>query len=277
MKRVIFSGKQVEENFGVKFINCNRLRNTLYRYMPISRVMEMLRTKEICAVYPILWNDPYESKYLETDYTRLGYSQPKIYCICFRNDVDNEEASWKIYADGVEPTIRVSFKANILFNVLNNFAKENHCKLYLSNAIYDHSREEINNLHEESSTHFTKYFKDFSEEKYLTIMSIKRKAFKYENELRIFLVPQDKEFQTEFGTAEFIKIPIHRDLFSTLFIRFIINPFERINDDSDKKELKMAAYLAQFREIKKGILNVFPKADVLRSILYEECERIKKI
>lgn len=153
-KTIIISEQQLKESLSMQLINCKSFINTLNKYMTASRVLELLEAQEhmLAFVSPENWYDPYETKFLKTDYTALnGYKQPPIYCFCARMDNHNEEASWKIYKKENEPLLRMSIRTIDLLLAIDKFAKEHECDVYFSKVDYRLRKSEIDSLHLPSS------------------------------------------------------------------------------------------------------------------------------
>ena len=159
MATIKITEKQLKNTLSLQLINCNSFVNTLYKYMTASRVLDILEKEphQIGFVSPEKWYDPYETKFLNTDYTKLnGYEQPKIYCFCARMDNRNEEASWKIYKKENEPLLRMSIRTIDFLLCLDKFAKEHECDLYFSRVDYRLKKKEIDELYQDAIKDYMK-------------------------------------------------------------------------------------------------------------------------
>lgn len=246
----------------------------LYKYMPASRILEILENKphQIGFVPPEKWYDPYETKYLNTDYTALnGYKQPKVYCFCVRTDNFNEEASWKIYQKANDPLIRISIITNYFLLSLDLFAQEYKCDLYFSKVDYK-LRKDIDDLYLPSSQYHHEFFGNFNDKQYVKVMSLKRKAFTYENEYRIFLIPRNQFVIRNFLRDGILFVPISLKMFN----RFTIHPRNKIGN-SFAAQIEKAQYDAECKLIKERICKSYPEAKVYISNLYSRAEKIKRI
>lgn len=177
----------------------------LYRYVNLEQFKENVKFSELVFVSPVLWEDKYETRFLFTDYSSLDFHQRKIRCMCFTNEpYYGEEACWKSYSwkeecdckDGKKECVivrnkemvRLSFNLGELLSALDDFFKDKRVKIYIGETIYGLEVIEINNLHREGKEFHDVFFpKKFDVENYLSLMLIKRKAFSYENEIRIFI------------------------------------------------------------------------------------------
>ena len=243
--------------------------------MPVSRVLDIIEKEphQIGFVSPDLWYDPYETKFLNTDYTMLNdYKQPKIYCFCARMDNLNEEASWKIYKKENEPLLRLSIRTIDFLLSLDKFAREHTCDLYFSKVDYKLKKKEIDGLHLPSSPYFHDYFDDFNDKQYVRVMSLKRRAFNYENEYRIFVIPKDQmaiDAYLKDGVL-FIPIPVN------MIIRYTFHPMNKTYE-SLSSQLERVKYDAELKLIKERILKHVPNAKIFKSNLYSEVKKVKKI
>ena len=205
----------------IKFIDLTKAPTHIYKYICTSRVLDMLEKEphQIGFVSPELWYDPYEIKYLNTDYTGLnGFRQPLIYCFCARVDLQNEEASWKIYKKDNGPLLRLTIQTDIFIPSLLSFAEEKECDVYLAKVNYDLKKSEIDNLYSTSSPHYQEFFHDFNEEQFIKIMSLKRSAFKYENEVSFFIIPRNPDKIKDNLQNNVLNIPIDVSMIKTYYI-----------------------------------------------------------
>lgn len=275
MATVLVTEDQLKRTLSLKLINCDGFVNTLYKYMSASRVLDILEKDphQIGFVTPDRWYDPYETKYLNTDYTVLGgYKQPKIFCFCARMDNFNEEASWKIYKKDNEPLLRLSIHTiNFLFS-LDKFAKENDCDLYFSKVDYRLKKAEIDTLYKLSSPYYHEFFDNFNNDQFVKVMSLKRRAFSYENEYRIFIIPKSQDAIKDHLIDGVLHVPISVDMIK----QFTLYPASKTKE-SLVSQIEKAKYNAECKLIKERIVKVYPNAKVFRSTLYSNVKNIEKI
>lgn len=274
-KTIIISEQQLKESLSMQLINCKSFINTLYKYMTASRVLELLEAQEhmLAFVSPENWYDPYETKFLKTDYTALnGYKQPPIYCFCARMDNHNEEASWKIYKEGNEPLLRMSIRTIDLLLAIDKFAKEHECDVYFSKVDYRLKKSEIDSLHLPSSKYYDEFFSHFDDKQYVKVMSLKRWAFKYENEYRIFIVPRKPEAIVKYLKDNILFIPVPIEMIT----RYTFNPANKSNE-SLASQIEMAKYSAEYKLIREKIIKAHPNAKVYKSALYSKITQTSKI
>lgn len=278
MATIKITEKQLKDTLSLQLINCNSFVNTLYKYMTASRVLDILEKEphQIGFVSPEKWQDPYEIKYLNTDYTALnGYKQPKIFCFCARMDNLNEEASWMIYKKENEPLLRLSINTLRFLMNIDSFAKSNMCDVYFSKIDYSFKKKEIDELYLTSSPYYHDFFDDFDDKKFVKVMSLKRRAFKYENEYRIFIIPKDLKKVKRYLKNGVLSIPIDLNAIT----RFTYYPLERL-DDSLFDQIKLAKYDAELGIIRKRIKASYPNpkdATFFKSTLFSNTELVKRI
>lgn len=275
MTTIKITDKQLKDTLSLQLINCNSFVNTLYKYMTASRVLDILEKDPhlLGFVSPECWYDPYEIKYLNTDYTALsGYKQPRIYCFCARMDNRNEEASWKIYKKENEPLLRMSIRTIDLLLALDKFAKKHECDLYFSKVDYRLKKKEIDKLYLTSSPYYHEFFDDFNDKRYVKVMSLKRWAFNYENEYRIFIIPKNPDTIVDYLKENILFVPIS----TSMIRRFTFYPANKLNEGLGP-QIEKAKYDAEYKLIREKIISAYPDAKVYKSQLYSSIKEIKKI
>ena len=175
---------------------------TLFRHIPFSWLYYMVNKKDFTFISPSKWNDPFENLFFNPQ-LKAGNNYVNG-CLCFtyiRNA--GEESSWKNYqTDSREPLVKLDYNFINLIDQLSTMATKEGYSVYLTLVNYAYDRKAIIKLY--NSIGGKKGISYSSLEEYLTYMSIKRKAFVNENEVRIFLV-SDKYDQnkTAFSLSNF--------------------------------------------------------------------------
>ena len=172
-------------------------KSTVFKYMPLDRLVKSVENNELVFVSPNAWYDPFEQLYYGVDCSSRGYITEDIACMCVsEKSSTNEDASWRVYADSSDKAVRVSIDQTALLNLLEDYASTNGFKVYIGKVDYSFEKKEIKSLHTPSSVNHSTYFPNYmSREHYLSVMLLKRKAFQYENEVRIFLVKDKIDFR----------------------------------------------------------------------------------
>ncbi len=272
-KTFIMSDELFGKYFGFKSINIEGdYKLFFYRYIPYSRLKEMLDSCEIAFVNPALWADPYETLYLNADFSDIGdYKRGKIFCLCVGTTIDSEEASWKVYSKDSDPLVRVKFNLIKLAPKLKEFAKKNMCNVYWSKIDYSLDGSQLMDIYKDEKLK-RKYLMNFSEEKYIRLMSLKRPAYKYEGEHRFFIVPQGDP-PLEIYQKDIVKLPID----ASIFLEFMIHPIDRIMKNDKEWHIKRTNYMKEVEEISSYIRSKLPEAIVDYSRLYESVGNITSI
>lgn len=167
-----------------------------YRFMPYSRVMQMFKENMIAFVSPEKWDDPYEKKYLNIKVNGRD-NLPNIACLCFKTSLnDNSAAFWNSIRKDGEPVVRLTIDLPSLWNVLDDFAEENKAEIYVSSVEYVHPKT-INEAYKNPAIVKSKLV-----DSYIRLMSLKRNAYKYEDELRIFIAWEKDNVNKVYGDFE---------------------------------------------------------------------------
>lgn len=243
----------------------------VYKYLPLSRLLDIHKTQTIGFVYPELWNDPYEILYLKTNFSAFGFdNKNKIYSLCLSRSYENEEAAWKIYSNHLEPTIRCKINYDVLLTILDDFANQNDCNVYISKINYALTQKEIRNI-KNPSEYYDVLFDNFKEENYIAIMSLKRNAYKYENELRVFVVPKNNNCNENISkdNEHILNINLKNKELQSLFNQFTINPYPNYRDIGFMAPINEMKDKIEVVEVKKLIKIIWPNIETTESRLYK--------
>ena len=159
---------------------------SLFRYMNESHFLSDLNAQQLTFISPKLWNDPFERLFYADGGVVIGNAKYYIRCICLTYDwIESEEAAWNRGLGG-NAMVRVEYDFQKLCDVLESQSKN--YDFYFSVIDYSLPRRDIIQL--------SKLYPVNSLQDYLNLLSLKRKAFVYENEIRLFMVsnspiPQD--------------------------------------------------------------------------------------
>lgn len=191
----------------------------VYKYFDRREFASYIREKSFSLYFREIkdWDDPYEKRFYCADYSYFKEKTPfvndhrTVYACCFTTKKDSEP-SWQMYVNkdhasdsnkkdkgkmnrAVCVQARFDFKA--LLDYLNDYVRNTlHGEFMLVVRPVEYmNKNEINGLHHlDSEGNFkTKFFKAFDFSQYLNLLSLKRKAFIYEEEIRFFLIPKNKD------------------------------------------------------------------------------------
>lgn len=170
-----------------------------YKYMTLEAFTLSLLYGTWQFAEPTKWNDEYEGRFYRADYSALKVSNcpPKLFATCITGEKANE-AAWKVYAHGQglgSKCIQIKINMNKLREELSNGIARN-CfgaegAIYEGTVFYDLSDQEIDKLNETVGAYYDTFFDPFNTDSFLKLLLIKRKAYEYERETRLFFVPKD--------------------------------------------------------------------------------------
>ncbi len=184
--------------------NSERLNSCFWKYLDLESALLCLRNGNIRFVEPTRWEDKYEGRFYNADYTLVcsdSNAYPFLYACCMSYKPHNE-AAWKVYSYGKTGLGAhcVQFKVNrsrLRLELIKN-AEDLAC-IAEGNVIYC-NEEIINRLHEKEivttkgkvqNINYNNIFNSFDFGKYINLLLLKRDYFKHENETRIFLIPRN--------------------------------------------------------------------------------------
>lgn len=161
----------------------------LYRNLRISNVLEIINNKTLQFDVPIRWNDPFEKLFYQKDVC-CGVRKYYVVCLCFYYDaIQGEESMWNMHGHPIATLKEDEFVVRASFNILalcKSLAKANNeLKFYIAPVDYSKSRVEILKTNQERKKKGYTAIHEFIED-----MLLKRKAFSYEREIRLFAVSE---------------------------------------------------------------------------------------
>jgi hypothetical protein len=207
----------------------------LCRYMRISNVGEILNGK-VRFDSPTRWNDPFEKLFYQEPVI-IGEEKYYVACLCFMYDVNRgEESMWNVHActgSGTIPTSDVVVRATLdIKELCERLSKSNpNVRFYLAPVNYSFSRSEI--LKRWKSTKDKSYS---NIEEFIDDMLLKRSAFSYENEIRLFSVSKH-QYKTD-GSFRILGLNNGKNVIKSVTLPPlpIKNPEKYITEDCVKME-----------------------------------------
>lgn len=146
----------------------------IHRFMKFNYLKKSLNSNSVSLVFisPDKWLDPFEHL--------LYNAQKPLTCMCCTYErTEAEEAAWNRSKFENDPFVRVSFDYNKFCDFLSTYGSQNNVSFYVTVANYSNSIEQIRNAQKLPVP---------TSDAYVNLLSLKRKAFAYENELRIFAI-----------------------------------------------------------------------------------------
>ena len=205
--------KYVQKNcFYLGERNTNRF---IYKYMDLESAMLSLTRGTIRFVEPNTWQDEFEGRFYNASYSQVegavGNTPPVLACCLTHSPIN--EAAWKIYSSGKTGlgarSVQFKIKKKAFREVVAKSAKG--FSLYEGLVNYELDNYQIEHLHQhftqsgKENALFLEFFHNFDLASYLSLLLIKRQAFRHEQELRYFLVPGNDELDIKgnLGPREF--------------------------------------------------------------------------
>lgn len=171
----------------------------LYRYLPYSTLYASLKSSCFSFSSPLEWMDPYEGLFFEYLNIKLKPINRVLGCKCFTyNCFRGEESAWIVYKRE-EPIVKISLDLDAFIDELSVIAAAEHVSFYFTLCDYTRNKSDIDQM-----------FQDYKKKKpvslnvFLNLMSIKRKAFSNECEVRLFAVNNtSKDVNPNFGFSNY--------------------------------------------------------------------------
>ena len=228
-----YFGKSSKEEYrNIVFLDATfDIHKPLYKYMDVESAMYFLKTVTMSYVEPSSWYDPFEKRFYNADFSAIpNFKKPKLFASCFTKKSSNE-ASWVMYSyfkNGLaSKSIRFELNPAVYYDMLDSYGDLTKTRIIISDANYSLNEQTIKALHKRTCSKHSEYFSQFNIDKFINLMLIKRKAFEYEKEVRIFIVPtQDTpdEDMKIFNNTDRIKMGGDNWLLSLLVKSIMISP-----------------------------------------------------
>lgn len=250
-------------------------KSTFFKYMPLDRFVSNVHNNEFVFVSPESWKDPFEKIYYGVDCSSRGYDTQDIACFCItEKSSTNEDASWKAYADNGEKAVRLSINQLLFLEMLDDYALENGFEVYIGKALYGLEKKEIMDLYKTDAPYHGLFFPpQMKLMHYLSVMTLKRSAFEYENEVRVFLVKKEGKINFE---DKLIKIYCDYDL-SGIVTKVMLSPYPVLSDSDDLVySVRSRINKLESNELKR-ILKELVGCQVCQSRLYESYKKVESV
>lgn len=198
------------------YILGNKCREEIVcKYMDLETAEKCLENGTIRFIEPKSWKDPYEKLFYFANYKKeLGWKKnmPTLLATCI-TPTTSCEAAWKVYTygktegkKGLCTQFVFDFEAlrkELLANIPSGL------KMYEGKVTYRQTST-INKLRTIDSYLFKRFFSsELNIETCLSLMLIKRPAYRYENEIRIFLYTENESHQfKKYNSSKYIDIKI---------------------------------------------------------------------
>lgn len=166
---------------------------SLFKYMDLETAIICLKNGSIRFVQPSEWPDKYERHFYNADYSNVTNNlnvTPRIWACCFTTN-KMSEASWNTYRYGKKGLGSKCVKFQLSRSKFRAMIRKDARLSYTVEGLMNYSLNDydIQHLHLKSSKYYAEVFaQDFTLNKYLSLLLLKRSAFNYENEFRFMIV-----------------------------------------------------------------------------------------
>ena len=179
----------------------------VYKYMTIDAFLTSMYCGNWRFFEPSKWNDRFEQRFYCAKYTfpsAIG-NTPQLYATCVTK-IKNNEAAWKVYAHGLGLGARcLQLELDIV--ELRKQLRASGFR-FEEKAVSYEKETVILDLHKKRKRYYNKYFGSFSLDKFLKLLSLKRDAYAYEQELRLFIIPNNAGKRNGFKKAKYHDLQI---------------------------------------------------------------------
>lgn len=245
----------------INILNGYKPQTHLYRYVTYRHFIDYASNNYLTFVSPQQWQDPFERRFLKTDYTKYNYAQPDIFCMCTtENGIENEDAAWRLYGNSQDKTLRIKINVDKLLKALNDFSSQTGFNIYIGKMIYEFSRTDIEKIHTEENDFFHKqfFYEPFTDNNYLSLMCLKQNAYKYENEVRFFCCKPSDDFSNDL----FINIPIN---ITDVIEEVVVGPIYPFSMQDPRSTYFSDYNDLDFKAFSNSISNILPTTPIIQS------------
>ena len=183
--------KYIEEAEGGFSISKEEMRYTkVYKYMTLEAFITSLYCGSWRFFEPSKWNDKFEQRFYCANYTlpaAIG-NTPQLFATCVTR-VKNSEAAWKVYSNG-QGLGAHCLQLELDIVELRKQLRASGLRFEEKPIVYE-PENVILDLHKKRKPYYKKYFSSFTFGSFLNLLSLKRDAFTYEQELRLFVIPMN--------------------------------------------------------------------------------------
>lgn len=158
----------------------------IYRYTSYKYAQKMIAQNKITLVSPEKWEDPFEKRFFNGDYSKRQFLPGPLACGCFTTEHGiNEAAAWKFYSSD-NMGVQLTFDFKKLLQSLDEFADKIGALVFVKKADYQYEKKELESSGKNSFLKNVNLSR-FNHEEYIKLLGLKRRAFAFENELRIIV------------------------------------------------------------------------------------------
>lgn len=163
---------------------------SVYRYDSISHFKWNVRKNRLYFSKVVNWDDQLEQLFVN----RGGWTSDDVACLCMTsNAAENSAAAWKMHKKDDTTLVQIEFDIHKIEYIMNQWLKKHESySVYIKKVKYL-CDDEIKKMKKE---HWEE--KEFSLDLLVDLLSVKRKDFMFEGEIRIFIVKKKMTFDKIF-------------------------------------------------------------------------------
>ena len=216
--------RQIAYRYTVDVQDKSTISREEMRYAKVFKYMtlEAFLTSLYCGTWrffePSKWNDKFEQRFYCANYALPAAkgNTPQLFATCVTR-VKNSEAAWKVYCNGQ------GLGAHCLQLELDIVELRKQLRasgFHFEEKLIEYKPENvILDLHKKRSMYYKKYFSSFTLDSFLNLLSLKRDAYTYEQELRLFVIPKNGGKRNKCKKAQHQDLKINwRDVISKVRI-----------------------------------------------------------
>lgn len=206
-RQIAYKFKEIDKD-QYAISNENEMRYPkVYKYMTLEAFLTSLYCRTWRFFEPSKWNDKFEQRFYCANYTiptAIG-NTPQLFATCVTRE-KNSEAAWKVYSHGQGLGARClqleldTVELRKQLRATGYQFEEKSIEYIPENVILD--------LHKKRKPYYKKYFTPFTLDSYLRLLSLKRNAYAYEKELRLFIIPHNGKLRNKGKKAQAMDIKI---------------------------------------------------------------------
>lgn len=174
---------------GTKILAVDRMQyKRVFKYMTIEAFLLSLYGRSWRFQEPSKWDDRFEQRFYCANYKIAGAvgNTPQLFATCVTR-AKNSEAAWKVYAHG-QGLGTHCLQLEIDIAELRQQLRASKLMIVEKQVEYKDERY-ILDLHKKTSKNYATYFGSFSFHKFIELLALKREAYTYEQEVRLFVIP----------------------------------------------------------------------------------------
>lgn len=194
-----------EDPSSLSFAKEGMFYTRVFKYMTIDTFLISLYTSKWRFFEPSKWNDKFEQRFYCARYTlsSANGNTPQVFASCVTR-AKNSEAAWKVYSHGQGLGAHcVQLELDVV--ELRRQLRASRCRFEEKPIVYENETV-ILNLHKKRKPYYKKYFGAFTVDSFLKLLTLKRDAYDYEQELRFFIIPPNKRTRNTFKKAQSIDL-----------------------------------------------------------------------